>query len=607
MKRYLLLAVLLLSFLFSASVLPHRPADALDSVPAGWVGIYDRAGLEAISSAPEKQYILMSDINLSSGEWKALCSQDSPFTGILNGNGHTIYGMTVSDSVNACGLFSYLSGGTVESLTISGSASGPIAGLVVGKVSGGVIRNCSVSGTVASSYFGGGVCGQLRGQGATVSGCASSVSLSGTGSAEGELLLGGICGGVYGTGQVVSDCTFTGRLAPTGNFFAVGGVAGELNGGAGGTVSIARCSSTGALSLISYTTASVGGIVGRMEQGNLSVTDCTFQGAWSGTTCRGILFLGGIVGRGESSGVLGISKCRSTGTLVGVGHLDYVASNGEYRCIDCSTSLGKTVSENSGMTVGYVNLDVTYPSCVGGILGAGIANGGTLTLSECSSSAVISAGGTPVMLGGIAGLNRSDQGTAAIRDCFFAGRLLHSSPVHGEIASAVGGIAGSNCGFSTAVVERCVSVCEPEGAYPLATGAVVGISGVLYQGNSVPQNSVTVSSCYVFSENDAFGIPLSGVQMSAPASFQGFDFNGVWQINSATGLPNPIGAVVTPSSLPIGDVDGNGAVTRLDGILLTRYLSGDGPLTALQLQRADHNRDGEVNSRDVVSILQNAT
>ena len=605
MKRGILTGLLLLSFLFSAMVLPHRPSDALDSIPAGWVGIYDRAGLEAISAAPEKQYILMRNIDLSDGPWTALCSSDTPFTGVLDGNGYTISGMTVSDGVNPCGLFSYLSGGTVKSLTVKGSASGPIAGLIAGKADHGTVQGCTVMGTVSSDFFGGGMLGQIRGQGVTVTQCTSTVALSGTGSADGELFLGGICGAVYGTGQVLSQCEFNGSIAPAGSHLYVGGIAGEIHGGANGTVSVATCISSGSLTLSSYKTLFAGGIVGRMSQGSLSVSDCSFHGTWGGGRCDGTLYLGGIVGRAEASVKGEIIGCVSLGSVSGVGHPDYAKdSGGDYRCTVCSARLGETVSENSGMSVGFVNLEIEYTSFVGGILGYGLADGGTLTVSQCGSSSTVSATGSPVMLGGISGINRADSGTALMTDCFFGGRVVYASAPHGELASAIGGIVGTNGGFSTATVQRCVSTCEPEGVYVLGTGAVAGVNSPFYVGDGVPENQVTVVSCYVFTENDSCGTALSGLQMSNPASFDGFDFTSLWQINPATELPNPCRGMVTPATFPRGDVDGNGQLTRLDAVLLNRYLSGDSPLTAAQLQRADFDGNGTVNSRDVTALMQ---
>lgn len=603
MKRFALVMCLLLVFLFPALTLPHRPSEAENSVPAGWTGVYDREGLQAISSAPEKKYILMNDIDLSASAWTALCSEENPFTGVFDGNGHTVYGMTVSHTVNPCGLFSYISGGTVENLSVFGSATGPMAGLVAGKISGGALRNCSVRGTVTATYYGGGICGQVRGQGITLSQCSSAATLSGTGAAESELILGGICGGVYGTGLVLSDCSFTGSFSPTAQSLSLGGITGEVNGDEEGTVTLTGCSSETDVSLTDYKTASVGGIAGRLMFGKVSVTRCSFEGSLKGSDCAGSFYAGGIAGRAEGTQKIEILKCTSAGEISLSGHPDYKYSD-VYRCVTCAVSLGEAKSESSGMVVGHHGLDVDYCAYGGGILGLALVDGGMVRVAECSSSVSLRSAGTPVAAGGIVGMNRSEAGTALVEDCLSRGEIRDASPVHGEIASVFGGIAGFHGGSGEAILRRCVSLCEVTVDYPLASGAVTGIASPYY-GLDGPLGSVTVSDCYVFhGAEDVNALALSGIQMADPATFGDFDFSSVWQIHAVTGLPDLREAGTALEHLSLGDVNGNGKVTRSDGVLLMNYLSGSCPLTEQQLQRADADGNGAVDSRDVTILLQ---
>lgn len=616
MRRISTAFCILLSFLFLGIFLPEPKAEAQNSVPEGYVGITDRAGLEQISSNPDGKYILMNDIDLSASPWSSLCSEDDPFTGIFDGNGHTLYGMNVAHSTQACGLFSYLCGGTVRSLNLSGTSSGPIAGLVAGKVSRGVISNCTVSGTVSSSFFGGGIVGQVCGNGVTVSECTSSALLSGTASESGELFLGGICGAVYGTGQVMTKCDFNGKLQPSGAVFSVGGIAGLLNGGAEGIITLQETHSQGELILSASQTANVGGIVGRVGgvlenavpgSGCVTVAKSSFSGSWSDIGCGGVLSLGGIVGRAEAAEQqIVITQCTSSGSLTGVGHPNFQSSDG-YRCTSCSASLGSVVSENGGTVAAQQNLDVTYTAFVGGILGAGKTNGGTLHLSQCAFSGSLFGTGSPLMLGGIVGLNQADSGTAIIEDCVSTGSLRDATPVHGEIASVHGGIVGFHGGGGTATVQRCFSSCELSVDYPLCDGAVVGLvsryDGIDY---TTPNPAVTVSSCYFWTGvRDAYGIALSGEAVSNPNTYVGFDFTALWQIHPLSGMPDLREASLSTSAPGKGDVDGNGAVTRYDTVLLARHLTGNAPLTDGQKQRADYNGDGILNSLDTTLILRN--
>ncbi len=616
MRRISTAFCILLSFLFLGIFLPEPKAEAQNSVPEGYVGITDRAGLEQITSTPDGKYILMNDIDLSASPWSALCSEDYPFTGVFDGNGYTLYGMDVTHSTKACGLFSYICGGTVRALTLSGTSCGPIAGLVAGKVSRGVISDCTVSGTVTSSFFGGGIVGQICGNGVTISECSSSAVLSGTASESGELFLGGICGAVYGTGQVLTQCDFVGKLQPSGSIFSAGGIAGLLDGGSEGVITLQGTLSQGELTLSSFHAANVGGIVGRIGgalenatagSGSITVKKSSFSGRWSTTDCSGVLSLGGIVGRAEAvSGSISVTQCTSSGNLTATGHPNFQYSDG-YRCVSCSASLGNVVSENGGTVAAQQNLDVTYTAFVGGILGAGNTDGGILHLSQCAFSGSLSGTGSPLMLGGIVGLNQVDSGTATIEDCVSAGALRDATPVHGEIASVHGGIVGFHGGGGTATLRRCFSSCELSVDYPLCDGAVVGLVSA-YNGTdyTTPNPGVTVSSCYFWTGvRDAYGIPLSGEAVSDANTYVGFDFTALWQIHPLSGMPDLREASLTVSTPLKGDVDGNGKMTRYDAVLLARHLTGNAPLTDAQKQRADYNGDGILNSLDTTLILRN--
>ena len=617
MKRIPWIVCLLLFFVVLIGVIPDSQTGAQDTVPDGYIGIFDRADLEKISKAPEGKYILMADLDLSGAEWKPLCTEDEPFAGIFDGNDHKILGMTVSDSVNGCGLFSYLCGGTVKSLTLSGTASGPIAGLVAGKISKGEILDCTVEGTVTSSFFGGGIAGQVCGTAVTLSGCVSKATLVGTGSTAGELHLGGLVGAVYGKGHVLSEDQFTGTLKPTGATLYAGGIAGVVDADAEGIITLSACRSEGKLTLSYTETACLGGIVGRIggrgekTDGTVEVKNCSFSGTWSGSGCGKPLFLGGIVGKADATGTVSVTQCSGKGSLTGVGHVKFVNPDDTgYRCPSCGETLGHTESQNNGMEIVEKNFGLRYSSYVGGILGQGIADGGTLTVSQCSSSASLKAVGSPLLLGQIAGMfQSSEKGTAVLEDCVSGGKITDTFPIHGELASAQGGIVGFLGGSGTTTLQRCFSTCELFVDYSLCDGAIAGLVSPYY-GGSYPQKPTkpTVTGCYFLTGvRDYYGIALSGSQVSDPATYLGFDFTAVWKIDPVSGLPNLQTAGLTVESTPLGDVDGNGKVTRYDAILLTQYLTGNATLTSAQQKRADYDKNGVLDSMDASLILQKAS
>ncbi len=105
-------------------------------------------------------YKLGNDIDLSGGAW---ITQDTilnttasytyrPFSGTLDGDGHTITGLSAGDSASA-GLIPVLDGGTVKNIHIRDAAvvSGEYAGALVGKYVAGEVTNCSAEDAVVSS------------------------------------------------------------------------------------------------------------------------------------------------------------------------------------------------------------------------------------------------------------------------------------------------------------------------------------------------------------------------------------------------------------------------------------------------------------------------
>ncbi len=131
--------VLLLCLALCCVLLPVLPASA-DAAPTplptlsptptvapGFTGIYDETGLRAISQDPGGSYELMADIDLKDALWQPL-----EFSGILDGNGHTVFNVKIRETNPAhhttidgnhihydtlsAGLFSYASGATIRNL-----------------------------------------------------------------------------------------------------------------------------------------------------------------------------------------------------------------------------------------------------------------------------------------------------------------------------------------------------------------------------------------------------------------------------------------------------------------------------------------------------------
>ena len=131
--------------------------------------------------------------------WTPIGSGGQPFTGTLDGDGHSVSGIYINSTADYQGLVGYLGGGgTLQNLGVK--ASYIKGGYYVGGVCGGkrgTVTNCYNSGTVAGSNRVGGVCGLNFGN---VTNCYNS------GTVTGSDFVGGVCGGNYdGT---VTNCYY---------------------------------------------------------------------------------------------------------------------------------------------------------------------------------------------------------------------------------------------------------------------------------------------------------------------------------------------------------------------------------------------------------------
>lgn len=196
MKKVVLV---MLSLLLVAACLPIS-ASATDPP----VKISDINGLKAIENDPTGSYILTTDIDLTGVEWGPLCVMQYPssrgFSGTLDGNGHTITGLTVTDFDDAAGLFSSTYQATIKNLEIEGASvsnsNGYDSAILVGMCEETRIENCRVSGT-ASGEWAGGLVGTASDS--SISNCLARVTLS-AGTA-----LGGLAAATYGS-TIVTYC-----------------------------------------------------------------------------------------------------------------------------------------------------------------------------------------------------------------------------------------------------------------------------------------------------------------------------------------------------------------------------------------------------------------
>lgn len=193
--------------------------------------------------------VLTANIDLGGKEWipigvfsvdfgnrenkYTVIDESKPYSGVFDGQSHSIEGLYISSDAAGKGLFAYISGdaAAVQNLSVQGSVTALCyTGLLAGEIKAGSIINCRASGDVLVNDYSenpyisarlraGGIVGSA-GPSALVSNCSA------FGSMKGSELIGGIAGGNEGivTGCLAS-CDVAG-MAQSG--VVVGGNYGEL-------------------------------------------------------------------------------------------------------------------------------------------------------------------------------------------------------------------------------------------------------------------------------------------------------------------------------------------------------------------------------------------
>lgn len=199
-------------------------------------------------------------------QWTPIGSSRNPFKGTFNGNDkkieglyYVVVGKNYQGLFNGKGLFGYVTGGTVENLSVYGeiSCEGNYIGGIVGKLTDGTIRNCTSECKIVGRTSIGGIVGITLNE-CTVEACTN----------FGDVLArkdvdkngGSSAGGIVGH---ASELTKIKNCRNLGNVTALtdnaGGIVGYATTGESTSTEISNCYSAGS-NIISPT--GVGGIVG---------------------------------------------------------------------------------------------------------------------------------------------------------------------------------------------------------------------------------------------------------------------------------------------------------------------------------------------------------
>jgi filamentous hemagglutinin family protein len=227
----------------------------------------------------------------------------NPFTGIFDGLGHNITGLTINRSSMYLGLFGCSSGTTISNVGLVGASitgtdiHGNVGGLI-GYNDQGTVINCNIAGMVNGGLYVGGLAG-FNDTG-TITNSYNTATVIGKGS------VGGLIG--ENTGSLINAYN-TGSVTGSNDAGSVGGLVGY----SGVTGSITNSYSTGPV----VGTGSgnyVGGLVGINYS---EITRCYSTGLVTGRTQSAA---GGLVG-GDGGGVYTslFWDTESSGTLTGIG------------------------------------------------------------------------------------------------------------------------------------------------------------------------------------------------------------------------------------------------------------------------------------------------
>ncbi|MGM9597982.1 MAG: bacterial Ig-like domain-containing protein [Eubacteriales bacterium] len=126
----------------------YNPAGVVDY--NGYTFIQTAEDFANIANDLGGKYVLLNNIDLGGVEWSPIGTVENPFRGIVDGNGNTVSGLTITKTTNGvAGLFGY-NNGTIRNLTVSGGINADASGSTdniayIGGIAGynaGVIDTC---------------------------------------------------------------------------------------------------------------------------------------------------------------------------------------------------------------------------------------------------------------------------------------------------------------------------------------------------------------------------------------------------------------------------------------------------------------------------------
>lgn len=331
-----------------------------------------------------EKYELTADIDLTGLAQTPIGNETTPFTGIFNGNGKTIKGISLTGAGNV-GFFGVAGGCTIKNLTLEGTviSTADNAGGFIGKLVGNaVIENCVNKVTVSGTNNVGGFVGYTPHDASTrvnMIGCVNEANVIGSGARVGGVF-GFVQIGIAGNTTVFDGCVNNGEVTGT---QLVGGIVGRFETQTANKNAMHKVLNSANYGNIVGSTNYVGGIIGLFTHGSASsryILDNLYN---EGDVTTGQKYVGGIVGyfRSFVSGGGGIFNC---------------------------------------MNIGAISTSYAGGAYAGGIIGIGndVSSAIVYTISDVyNAGSVSSADGQ--LVGPIAGTYHRISGTVTPEDCYY--------------------------------------------------------------------------------------------------------------------------------------------------------------------------------------------
>ncbi len=313
----LVLCLLACAFTLAMSAADSTAAYTEIGTPEALISLMTRANGESWAG----NYRLTADITLPAGPAQnPIGNSTDKFTGIFDGNGHTVSGVNLVDEAtdsgtNAfIGFFGYVQGGEIRDLTLKGtiSTTGRRAGGFIGAINGSAkVENCTNYCSVSAFANAGGIAGFVYpSAGVTISGCKNYGTITGT--FADSTGTGGIIGSTGSSGSMtISGCANYGDV--TGERI-VGGIVGYFYGAdansatalANAKYKLYNCLNGGTVTATSKTQSDVGGILGIAYRVG-GIHSCYNKGAVVIKNTCTKAYAGGICGRTQTVGKIAYS------------------------------------------------------------------------------------------------------------------------------------------------------------------------------------------------------------------------------------------------------------------------------------------------------------